>query len=163
MTFKKKDLLNIEAAIKYLLDGDKKSKKLVYTLVKNSKTLEPETTAIREAYETESEGYKTYLDKLREVYNEFGAKDEKGNVKVTPTGFELADQDDRDTVTAKITKLEEDSKDALEMRNKEMEDYQKLLETDVELDLHKIDFDALPDEVNPEVIYVLDEIITEPK
>jgi len=163
MTFQKKDLLNIDAAIKHLLEGEAKPKRLTYALVKNAKILETEVTAIREAYETESEGYKEYLEKLREIYNEYGAKDEQGNVKVTPTGFELAKEEDRETVTVKINSLEEESKEALDARNKEIEDYQELLNTEVALDLQKIEFDSLPETLNPEVMYVLDDLITEPK
>ena len=163
MTFQKKDLLNIDAAIKHLLEGENNPKLLTYALIKNSKLIETEVTAIREAYETETEGYKEYLDKLREVYNEFGAKDEQGNVKVTPNGFELLREEDRETVTEKIKELEETFKDALDARNKEIEDYQELLKSEIDLDLQKIEFDALPENLNAEVMYVLDDLITEPK
>jgi len=163
MTFKKKDLLNIDAAIKHLLEGDEKPKKLTYALVKNAKVLETEVTAIREAYETETEGYKEYLDKLREIYNDFGAKDEQGNVKITPNGFELAKEEDRDTVTKKIEDLEGTYKESLESRNKEIEEYQELLNEDIELNLQKIEFETLPETLSPEIMYILDDLITEPK
>ncbi len=163
MTFKKKNLVNIEAAIRALLDGKSKSKKLAYALVKNSKILESEVTAIKQAYDTESESYKEYLGKLRDVYNKYGAKDANGNVKLTPTGFELAKEEDREAVTKDILSLEEDYKEALEARAKEMEEYQAMLESEIEVDLQPIDFEDLPDEINPEIMYILDELITAPK
>jgi len=163
MTFKKKDLVNIEAAIRALLDGKTKSKKLAYALVKNSKILEAEVTAIKEAFDTESEGYKEYLSKLREIYNIYGAKDAKGKVKITPNGFELAKEEDREKVTAEIKTLEENYKEAIEVRANAMTEYQAMLDTDIELNLQSIEFDSLPEEINPEIMYILDAIITEPK
>jgi hypothetical protein len=163
MTFKRKDLVNIDAAIRSLSDKKEGKKTLIFSLIRNQKILEPEVTAIKEAYNTENEGYKTYLEALREVYNEYGATDEQGQVQLTPTGFVMKEDVDRDEVTEKITALEEAHKEALESRAAEMEEYQKLLEEEVEIDLLKIDFDSLPDEINPEVMVILDELITEPK
>jgi hypothetical protein len=163
MTFKRKDLVNIEAAIRSLIETKEGKKKLIFSLVRNKKALEPEVTAIKEAFNTENDGYKKYLEELREVYNQYGAKDEEGNVKLTQTGFVMEEGVDREEVTEKISILEETHKEALESRSKEMEDYQKLLEEEVELELFPIDYESLPDEINPEVVYILDELITEPK
>jgi len=160
MAIKKKDVVAINSAINKLLEGGNvKSKGLVYSLVKNVKILEPEVTALQKALETDSEDFKKYIEETRAVYTQYVDTDEQGNFKTVSNGIILKDPADKEVVQEAILALDEKYKDAITERNDEIKKYHELLEEDFTVELVKIKFVDLPDEVSADVIYVLEELI----
>jgi hypothetical protein len=157
MKFSKGDLTTINGAITALLnDKNVKSKKLIYTLVKNSKILSTEVEAIQKAFDTNSEGYTEFTTKLREVYFKYGEVDEgTGNLKTAGNGIVLKDEKE-------VAALEKKYKDAIAEREAEVEAYKEFLKEEIDIPVIEIKFEDLPDEVGSDVMFVLDELITAP-
>ena len=164
MEFQKKKLTAISQAIEALLNyKGVKNKKLIYTLVKNTKILEVEVEAIQKAFETDSEEYTEFTGKLREIYFKYGEVDEAtGQLKTTGSGFVLKENTDKDIVQKEITELEDKYSKAIEDRTAEVKEYNEFLDETIELDLMMIKFEDLPEEISPKTVYILDDLITEP-
>tara|TARA_R100000995_G_C3482904_1_gene125168 strand:+ start:2888 stop:3304 length:417 start_codon:yes stop_codon:yes gene_type:complete len=60
-----------------------------------------------------------------------------------------------------VAKLEEENKEIVEKRRQQVEKVKELMQIDLTLDLHTIDVQDLPEEVNAEQIVLLDLIINE--
>jgi hypothetical protein len=165
MKLKRTELSAISKATQALVNSPEvKSKKLIYTLIKNGKVLEPEVEAIQKAFESDSEEHGEFQTKLRDVYFKYGEVDpETGNLKTEGNGFILKDEKEKPAVEKEIKKLEKKYKDAIEAREKEIEDYKKFLEEETEVNLLKIKFDDLPEEISAEIMYILDTIIEAPQ
>lgn len=160
MSFKKKDILEINEALNSLLSsGEVKSKNLVYAIIKNTKLVEPEVTALSKALETDSEEFKTYVEETREIYGKYADIDEQGNIKTVPGGIVLKDPTTKDEVSKLIVDLDDKYKDAIEARKVEIEKYNEILDEDVEIDFYKIKLEYLPEEIEPRVLYILDPIV----
>jgi hypothetical protein len=164
MKFSKGDLTTINGAITALLnDKNVKSKKLIYTLVKNSKILSTEVEAIQKAFDTNSEGYTEFTTKLREVYFKYGEVDEgTGNLKTAGNGIVLKDENDKPKIEKEVAALEKKYKDAIAEREAEVEAYKEFLKEEIDIPVIEIKFEDLPDEVGSDVMFVLDELITAP-
>ena len=164
MEFQKKQLTQISQGISGLLsDPEVKNKKLIYTLVKNTKVLEIEVEAIAKGFDTNTEEYTEFTGKLRDVYQKYGEVDEQsGQIKTTEHGIVLKEDVEKEDVEKEITDLETKYKSAIDERTKEVEAYNEILEETVDLPLTKIKFEDLPDEMTPELMYVLDDLISEP-
>jgi hypothetical protein len=161
----RKDLPGISEAISQLLgSGQVTSKRLVYTLVKNTKVLEGEVEAFKKAYETDSDEYKEFVTKVREVYAKFGRKDEEGNLVDAEgnPGFDLNEEADREKFEKAIKALEKKYSKAIEARKGEVAEYEKFLAEEIDVKVSNINFESLPEDINPAIMYTLDELITEP-
>ena len=164
MSIKKKEVLAINTAINKLLEAKPTSKKLTYSLVRNIGLLAPELKAIQTAYDTDSEKYTEYAQKMQVIYQEYGKYDEKTNQLITNNaGFVLKDVEKKDEVQEKVTALDTEYKDALEERAEEIKAYQEILEEEITVELRELNFEELPEDTTPDIFYVLDSIITEPK
>ena len=165
MKLARKDLPGINEAINSLLtDESKKSKLLTYALVKNIKIIENEVEAIQKAYETDSSEYTEFVTKMREVFSKYGRKDNEGNLvdSAGNPGFDLYEESDRPKLEKEKKALEKKYKDAIEARKIEVAEYEKFLQEEVEVPLNKINFEALPEDIQAGVMYTLDSIITDP-
>jgi hypothetical protein len=161
----RKDLPGISEAINQLLGtGQVTSKRLVYTLVKNTKVLEGEVEAFKKAYETDSEDYQEFVEKVREVYAKYGRKNDEGQLVDAEgnPGFDLNEEADREKFEKAIKALEKKYGKAIEERKAEVAKYEDFLAEEVEVNLTPINFESLPDDIAPAVMYTLDVLITEP-
>jgi hypothetical protein len=161
----RKDLPGISEAINTLLSsGSVTSKRLVHTLVKNTKILEVEVEAFKKAYETDSDEYKEFVTKVREVYAKYGRKDEAGKLVDAEgkPGFDLNEEADRDEFEKAIKALEKKYEKAIASRKEEVKKYEEFLAEEIELPVVSINFESLPEDIAPAVMYTLDELITEP-
>lgn len=135
------------------------NKVLTYAIIKNKKIIEPEVEALREALKTDSEGYTKYIGEIRDIANEYGEKDAEGNIVATQTGFKTAEGVEQDEVQTKINDVNEKYKGAIEERDNQIEEYNKMLTEEVDVDFYEISLEAIPEDVDSQIINVLFDII----
>ena len=165
MKIVRKDIPNLNKATQLLLEGEgTKSKRLVYSLVKNLKKLELEVDALQKAGESENEGYVAFTSAVREQYQKYGKKNGKGElVKEDGTpGFTLEDITKADELEEILKGLQETHKPAIDLREQENKDYQTFVDEEIELELELISFESLPEDIDSKVMFNLDLIITPP-
>jgi len=160
MKITKKQLLDFNQAFN-VLSSTVQSKVLVYSLLKNSKLIADEAEALNKAFETDSEEYKDYIQKTQELSQKYGDKDETGELKLTENkmGVIVSDPENKKNLTEEIKKLDEDYKDALEARNKELEKYNELLSEEIEIDFNKIKLKDLPDTLTNDAKFAVSVLI----
>jgi hypothetical protein len=166
MKLKRTEVSTINTAIQTLLTTkDVTNKKLIYSLVKNTKLLEVEVESIQKAYDTNTDEYTEFVDALRAIYLKYGEADAEGNLITTDggNGFKLKKEGDAKKLEKEIATLEKKYEKALKAREAEVETYKTFLAEEVEIDLVKIAFDDLPDDMSAQTMYILDELIEAPK
>jgi hypothetical protein len=165
MKIVRKNVINLNQASQVLLDSKgNKSKRLVYSLIKNIKTLEDEVSAVTKAGESENTAYEEFTSKLRAEYQIYGNKNDNDELVLrsgTP-GFELEDASKQEELEEKLKALQEEYKDAIDLRSVENKDYNELLNEEIELNLKMISFESLPEDIDPKIMYNLEMVITPP-
>jgi hypothetical protein len=137
------------------------NKMLTYAIIKNKKAIESEVEALNEALKLDSDDYIKYVTEIREVANKYGAKDEDGNIIPTPTGFRTVDGTDQEEVQSIVNEINEKYKEVIEAREKQMEEYNNMLNDEVEIEFSPIKLANMPDTVEEKTISLLFDIIEE--
>jgi hypothetical protein len=137
------------------------NKMLTYAIIKNKKAIESEVEALNEALKLDSEDYGKYVTEIRGIAQENGVKDENGNIIPTQTGFRTKDDVDPEEIQTKVNDINEKYQEAIDARDKQMNEYNKMLTEEVKIDFSPINLGTLPDTVDEKVINLLFDIIEE--
>jgi hypothetical protein len=140
---KRRTLLNLWQAINKL-EGLKHDVRFSYFLAKNKVALKPEIEAFEEAQKPQDD-YIQFETKRVELAQTYADKDANGSPKVHNGQFVIFDK--RDEFDAEIKKLKTKFKKAIDARNTQLEEYAKMLDEPVELELSKIKFRQLPPQI----------------
>lgn len=120
--------------------------KFNYAITRNKKHLEPEIDALKEAYQA-SEDFLKYEKERIDLCLEMCKKDEDNNPVLIGEGSQQRyDFEDHKEFTDKVKELQKEHEVAIALREKQEEDYYKILEEEVEVDIYKINIDLCPDE-----------------
>ena len=154
----KNDALNLYNGLQNV--SNLKGAKWAYAIARNVEKLRPEVEALRKAY-TMSEEFADYEGKRLELARKHSVK-EKGTPKTVKIGqteeYLIAD---KDKFNQEIAKLQKKYNKAIVERKKQLEDFNEILEEKVEMDLHMIDSDYIPEEITPEQVSAIMPIIRE--
>lgn len=129
-----------------------KGVKFAYFLVRNKKKLQPEIEALEESLLPSEafKGYDTERVKLAEFYSD---KDPNGNPIVQNSNYIINEkQTEFDT---ELASLKEKYKNVIDEREKQITDYNKMLDEEVEFDGFKINLTTLPEEIDSTFLEVL--------
>ena len=135
--------------------------KFAYAVAKNKKLIEEEVEALNEGLNP-SEKFKEYDEKRVELAKEHAEKDEDGNaVMVGEENIKSFDIKDIAKFTKDLEKIQEEYKTELEARDKQLKDYEKLMDEDTKLELQKVKLENVPEEITGEQLELISEIIEE--
>lgn len=146
VTLKRKTVLNVYD----ILSGLKGSynQKFKYALKKNKDILKSEVDALEEAKKTNCARFEEFEQKQTEKLRECVEFDENGQpVYMGPERIKIRD-DKAEEFKAAMLLLEETYKDALLEREKELKEYNELLEGEIELEIHNFNNDDIPVELD---------------
>jgi hypothetical protein len=135
------------------------NKMLTYAIIKNKKIIESEVDALREAIKTDSDEYKNYATEIREITNKYGARDDAGRIITTLTGFKPKEDVDLAEVQEIINGVNEKYKEAIDARDKQLEQYNNMLNDEVDIEFYDINLELLPDDTDPKIIDTLFDLI----
>jgi hypothetical protein len=152
----KKDLFKLQ----YILDKckDRKGIKFAYMVLKNLKKVEAEIALIREL-DKPIEGIQEFENKRVDLVKQFAEKDEKGEYVVVKdkNGAPNYKVEGEALANYKIeyAKLEEEYKDALQKRIDLEIGIENIVNEEIELNLHKIELEAFPEDLDANELEVL--------
>ena len=156
---KKSEVLLLHKALNRL--GNLTGVKFAYAVSKNINILKNEIESLDKAMEP-SEKFMEY-DKARIALVELHAeKDDKGKAKIitSASGSQQYDIDEENKMFKKaFDALKEKHKEAVGAREKQVEEYIKLLETDSDVKVYKVKLEDVPKEITVVQMAGIDEIV----
>ena len=124
-------------------------KRFKFAVVRNLEYFEPEMKAIQETQKPNPK-FEEYQNKRMQIGEEFADKDEKGQPKkVMIEGnqvYEITEK--KDEANAKVVELVKEYSDVIEEQKSAIEEFNTLMEEEVETDICKISFEYLPEDAN---------------
>ncbi len=161
--FAKRDLLRFNEGL--ISCGNLKGVDFAYNVAKNKRAIADEVESIKDSVKP-TEEFTKYDEKRGELAKELSDKDEHGNPKTHLDGAgtqQYSLTDNKPKFDKKLEALKKEYKEAVEARDKQLEEFEELLkkETSAFGSLKKIDFDDLPKEITSAQLDSIFEMINE--
>jgi len=149
----KKQLLDFERSLR---DVSKlKGVKFAYAVSKNHKALITEIEALKEA-EKPSDDFIEYESKRRSLCEEYSEKDKENNPIILNGNYKIIDSIKFET---EFKKLHEQNKIVIDNRKKQMKEFNDLLLESVDIKIHKVKIEDLPEDLTAIQINGIEEMI----
>lgn len=145
------------------LSSEKTTAKGAYGIAKNKKLFETEIKSMEEAKKNlkyPEEKLSEFHNKRVELCKEFADKDEAGEPKVSGQTFVISDEG-RVAFDKKFATLREEYKETLEEQDKVDAEFRAFLAEEIELVVHNIKIDDMPNGLTAQQLEALGEIIAE--
>jgi hypothetical protein len=140
--------------------------KFSYGISKNINLLKPEVEAIEKSLEGSKE-FKEYDEKRIEIVKKYAKKDERGEPKLIilnpKTGAGRYEIENQEAFDREIEKLQKENKVILEKREKQFEEYGKLLKEESDFKPHKIKLSDVPEGITSQQMSAIFELIEDKK
>lgn len=138
---KRRDLYNYFQALNNV--GDLKGVKFAYTIIKNKKVIEEEIKDLEEVVKANSEFEKYEQERIQlcELHSE---KDEEGKALIEDQKYKIIDQTKFD---GELETLKGNYQESITERFKQIDEYNKMLDEEVEMTIKKLNFDDLPENI----------------
>lgn len=142
--------------------GNLQGVKFSYAISKNLNLLKPEIEAIEKTLEL-PEKFKEFDQARVALAERYAEKDEKGEAKKekSENGSEQFVMEDTKKFDKEFEVLKKEYKEVIELREKQIEEYTKLLTEESEVILHKVKLDDVPSEITTKQMAGIYEIISE--
>ena len=143
---KRGKLVELNALLTNMKSQDKRFK---FAIVRNLEYLEPEMKAIRETQKP-SPRYEEYVQKRQQIGEEFVDRDEKGNpILALVEGVEIFQiTEKKDEANSKVVELIKEYNDAIEEKKQDINQFNELMEEEIEVDVCKVSFEFLPEDAD---------------
>jgi len=123
-----------------------------YAVSKNKDNFKSEVEALSEAYK-ESPEFNAYNVERYNLCIELCRKDEEGNpVKVRQGNQEIFAFDEDSDIKNKLEALSDKHPGVVAAREKQLKDYDKLLQEDSDVEVYKISLDSIPEDITQELL-----------
>jgi len=122
------------------------SKKFNYALIMNDNNNRSTAKAIIEV-STPSDKYAEYENERESIVLEYCIKDDDGKPVLTDGRWIKVIPDKKEELDTKIEELNTQYQDVLDQRNKDLEDFNTILDTEVDVDIVTVSIDDVPDVV----------------
>ena len=157
MKITKRDLLNLYNGM-CSLEGRQFSVKFSYFIAKNKVAIRDEITALDEARRVSNE-FKLYDDERVELARKFADKSDDGSAKVHDNSFIITKL--LDGFQKNLSKLREKHTKAIEKREKQIEDFENLLNETATFEKFQVEFDDIPPTIEPSILegFILADLI----
>ena len=124
----------------------KSNKRFNYSVILNEEELAPKKKALMSIAQP-SDGYAEYESKRNEIIIEYAQMDAEGNMVIKDNQMVVLKDDKKDVAKKEIEELMKEYEDILEDRTKDIEDYNDILKEEVEVEIHTVSIDDIPDEI----------------
>lgn len=133
-----------------------------YALNKNLAILKPEIEALQKALAGSKE-FEEYNQKRIEIVKKYALKDDKGDFILIGQGNEKSYDvgANGDVVESEVAPLKEEYKDAIAGYQKQIDEYNALLEKEADIKLYKVKMEDVPKEITGKQLEGIFEIIEE--
>lgn len=133
-----------------------KGVKFAFSVLKNRKTFEKQIEEDKEIFEkilAPTEDFKEFETKRIELCTIHSEKDEVGNPIVENDQYKISDYD---SFNIELEKLYEKHKETVESRKKQIDDYNSLMEEELELEFKKVSFEDIPEDISEKQLRILE-------
>ena len=131
--------------------GKLKGVKFSYAVAKNIGRIESHLKELELAIKPDQE-YEQY-DKLRvQIVEKHADKDENGVPIIEGNQYKV----DEEKIKQEIDDLNDKYADAIKYRERQMDEFQKMLNEDVGIEIHMIDKESLPDDISVEQMRIVE-------
>jgi len=144
MKAKRKYLLELGNLINHL-KGQPYNIKFSYFLAKNRRKIKAEIEALEETIKP-SEEWKTYDNERVEIAKHFSDKDQEGNPIIQGPNYRMTEK--LTEFNEDINKLKNKYENVVAERQKQIDDYTKLLDEEVEFDGYTIELSDFPQQLD---------------
>ena len=148
MEIKKRDLLRLYNAIS-VLEGKPFSVKFSYFIAKNKVAMRDEISALDVAKRATDE-FKFYDNERAKLAQKFADKNEDGSAKIQDNSFVITTN--VELFQEELLRLREDHTATIEDRDKQIEEFETLLDEDITFEGLKIDFKDIPDSIEASML-----------
>jgi len=148
MKIKKRDLLRLYNAIS-LLEGRPFSVKFSYFIAKNKVAMRDEISALDVAKKV-TDGFKSFDNERAKLAQKFADKNEDGSAKIQHNSFVITTN--ADLFQEELSILREEHADIITDREKQIEEFENLLDEDVDFKGLKLDFKDIPESIEPSML-----------
>lgn len=131
--------------------------KFAYAIARNIDKLQAEMKALDTAKEP-SEAFETYNTERENLAKKHAVKDDKGQPVISGNEYVI---EDNDAFNKEIKALQKEHAEAIEAYEKQLEDYNKLLQTESEVELYKIPLSDIPENISVEQMSHIYQLIQE--
>ncbi len=158
---KRKDILALFNTLNVLenpdvnKEGEQLSIKFKYAVAKNLRVLLPEVQALSKASE-ESVEYGNFKKKSLELGRKNAEKDESGNPVQRDGLFVFVDEKKAEE---EFMELKKEYDEVLKERDRSMQEYEKLLELEVEVNIHKVLVSDVPEFLGISSLYAIIDMV----
>lgn len=140
------------------MSGKTLNRKLAFAIAKNKSHIEHIVKALDEVRKP-AEEYREFESKRYDIVKDFAKRDKEGNLKII-NGLEYEiDPKKRKEFDEKVEALKAEYQEVIERTEKQVKEYSDVLDEEVEVSLHFINEDILPDEITPAEIEGLSHFI----
>jgi hypothetical protein len=129
-------------------DG-KLNKRFVYTLARVKSAIRDEIYAIHDAQQTKCDAYTEYQQEYALLTTKYAMRNDKDEAIIV-NGLMKIRPEVMDEAKKALTELNEKYKDAIDARNKEEAELDKLLEEKIEIDIIPLSIEHVPEELTVE-------------
>lgn len=126
-----------------------------YAIARNMAKLESEFKSLSKSQEPTPE-YAKFEDARVELLKKYAKKDEKGEFVIVDNSYEL---EDKVTFEKEYKVLKEEHKEVLDARTEQMKEYAELLDKENTIELHKIKFSDVPEDISTEQMVAVADIL----
>ncbi len=164
---KRQDVLKLKEGLTAVgsLKGKSENRvKFVYAVAKNQSKVDSEIDALKAAIEP-TEKFKEFEEKRIKINEKYCRRDEndkpieeKSKDGVPVYTFDDAEKKKRDK---DVESLFEESKSVLDERQEQVDKYNEMLKEDIDLELHKVKIDFVPDDITAAQMGLIQDMIDE--
>ena len=83
---------------------------------------------------------------------EYGKKDDDDNLILNDNRWVIFDENIKETAMGELEALDKEYEDVLEKRNNDIQEYNEILEEEVEIDLATVSIDNIPEEIGANIL-----------
>lgn len=159
MKIKKKDVVQLHNAIEELYSV-KGAKKFAYALTRNKPVVHTVFLELRKQATAPQEWY-TYERERLALLNEMAERDAQKKIITNENGEVKIPDDKTAEFEEKYKVLNEKYKDTITNYQEHMKSMEASLEDEIDIDIHQIDFDSVPDEVSAQHLDALKVMINQ--
>ncbi|MFW6219497.1 MAG: hypothetical protein ACOCZ5_01260 [bacterium] len=160
MKLTRREVVDMFVCLKEMDNKVKANKWFSYTKMVNEDELENKAKAIIEISKPKKE-YLDYMKDRTDILNKYGDRDDDGNI-ITLNDSVKIDKNKVKDCQKELNDLDNRYKEVIEDRNKNLEEYYNLLDTEIDINIETVPFEYVPETISVQDLKSLKKMIVMP-
>lgn len=128
----------------------KSNKKFSYAIILNDERIQPNVKAVINIAKPSDE-YKEYEDKRNEIISKYADVDGDGNIILKDNRWVIFKESEKDLAVKELSNLNDEYVDVIDKRNEDIKEYNDLIESEEEINIHMVKLDDIPSEIGEDL------------